>query len=319
LAAFLIFEAARVDAWVLEVGMGGRLDAVNVVDATVAVVVSIGLDHQEFLGLTLDSIAREKAGIFRPGRPAVIGSRDAPPALLDVANSLGARPKRIGHEFDFARDAAGWCYRGSRWVLPGLPPPKLAGATQFANAATAVAALEELEPALRLPAAALAQGLKSVRLTGRFEVVAAPPEQPTWILDVAHNPDAARVLRDNLRALPARGRTLAVFGILADKDAPAIAAVLRDCFDAWWLASTDGVRGMSAAALAKRIVGAVSVPLVITADIAAACAAAWAAAGALDRIVVFGSFQTVGPALDWLEAQGLMSPDAATEYTCALT
>src|SRR6202047_5348845 len=168
LAAFLIFDAARLDAWVLEVGLGGRLDAVNVVDATVAVVVSIGLDHQEFLGETRDAIAREKAGIFRKGRVAVLGSRELPPVLVDYAVSLGATPKRLGSEFEYTREASGWSYRGLRWDLTGLPSPALVGDTQFANAATALAALEELDAQLPVPAAAVAQGLTSVRLVGRF-------------------------------------------------------------------------------------------------------------------------------------------------------
>jgi dihydrofolate synthase / folylpolyglutamate synthase len=315
LAAFLIFEAAKLDAWVLEVGMGGRLDTVNVVDATVAVVVSIGFDHQEFLGKTLEEIAHEKAGIFRKDRCAVLGGRVLPQALVDAAASLGATLKQLGREFDYVREPSGWHYRGSRWNLPGLPPPALAGDTQFANAATAVAALEELELRLPVAAPAIAQGLQSVSLVGRFQVIAQGAGKPTWILDVAHNPDAARVLKQNLRALRPAGRTLAVCGILADKDAAAIAAEVHECFDAWWLASTEGARGTSAAVLADRIAAQVSAPVAIAGDVAAACAAASAAARSGDRIVVFGSFHTVGPALDWLESQRLLPSSALPEYT----
>ena len=313
LAAFLIFEAARLDAWILEVGLGGRLDAVNVVDATVAVVVSIGLDHQEFLGETRDAIAREKAGIFRKGRVAVLGSREMPPALLDAALALGAAPKRLGSEFDYTREASGWIYRGPRWDLPGLPSPALLGDTQFDNAATALAALEEFDTRLPVSAAAVAQGLTSVRLVGRFQLVAPGGGKPSWILDVAHNADAARALARNLRALPIGGRTLAVCGILADKDAAAIAAEVDACFDAWWLASIEDVRGMSGAVLKDRIAGQVNGPLSVAGDIAAACAAACGAARSGDRIVVFGSFHTVGPALDWLESQRLLPP--TSRYT----
>jgi dihydrofolate synthase/folylpolyglutamate synthase len=313
LAAFLILAASAVDAWVLEVGMGGRLDAVNAVDATVAVVVSIGMDHQEFLGSTLAAIAREKAGIFRRDRSAVVGSRSAPPVLTEVATAAGARLKRLGLEFDYTREPTRWRYHGRR-QLTDLPPPALAGNIQFANAATAIAALEELEPRLSVPAAAVAAGLTAVQLAGRFQVIAAAPGNPTWILDVAHNADAAQVLRENLLAMPTAGRTLAVCGILADKDAPAIAAAVRDCFDAWWLVPTEGVRGSSAAALAGRIAHEVSAPLVITLSMAAACAAASAAAAAGDRIVVFGSFHTVGPALDWLDGQHSLPAAACREY-----
>jgi dihydrofolate synthase/folylpolyglutamate synthase len=314
LAAFLVFEAARVDAWVLEVGMGGRLDAVNIVDASVAVVVSIGLDHQAFLGNTLPEIAREKAGIFRGGRAAVLGSRDPVPVLAEIAKAVGAPVKRLGVEFDYRRvDGGGWDFKGSRWTLAGLPQPALAGDTQFSNAATALAALEELEPTLTIPAAAVARGLEVVRLVGRFQVIAAVAGGPQWILDVAHNPDSARVLGENLRASAVAGRTLAVCGILADKDAPAITAAIRDCFDAWWLVSTDGARGSSAAELAARIEHEVKVPLHTAHDVAGACAAAAAAAGEGDRIVVFGSFHVVGPAFDWLEAKGFLPPSALPE------
>ncbi|HLZ96331.1 MAG TPA: Mur ligase family protein, partial [Steroidobacteraceae bacterium] len=252
LAAFLIFEAAQLDAWVLEVGLGGRLDAVNVVDATVAIVVSVGLDHQEFLGDTREAIAREKAGIFRKGHVAVLGSPGMPPALADAAAAVGAIPKQLGSEFDYTRDASGWCYHGPRWELTGLPSPALLGDTQFANAATALAALEELDARLPVSAVAVAQGLTSVRLVGRFQVVVPEGGKPSWILDVAHNADAARVLAQNLRALPVDGKTLAVCGILADKDAAAIAAEVAECFDAWWLASIEGARGMSGEALKDR-------------------------------------------------------------------
>jgi dihydrofolate synthase/folylpolyglutamate synthase len=316
LAAFLIFAAADLDAWVLEIGMGGRLDAVNIVDPTVAAVVSIGLDHQEFLGTTLDAIAREKAGILRKGRPVVLGSRGMPQVLIELARSAGAIPKSLGIDFDFARHGHRWHYRGSRWDLPELPPPALLGEAQFANAATAIAALEELGSCMAVTPEAVAQGLETVRLVGRFQV-SASPGRPTWVLDVAHNPDAARVLAANLRALPFAGRTLAVCGILADKDARGIAAELSACIDAWWLASTDGARGTSAALLAARIAAEVRTPLVLADTIAAACAAAAAAAAPQDRIVVFGSFHTVGPALAWLEAQGLLPPATVPEYTAA--
>jgi dihydrofolate synthase/folylpolyglutamate synthase len=228
--------------------------------------------------------------------------------LVDSAVSLGATPKRLGSEFDYTREISGWSYRGRRWDLSGLPSPALLGETQFANAATALAALEELDAQLPVSAAAVAQGLTSVRLVGRFQVIAPGGGKPSWILDVAHNADAARVLAQNLRALPIGGRTLAVCGILADKDAAAIAAEVGECFDAWWLASIEGVRGTSGAVLKDRIAGHVNGPLSVAADIAAACAAACAAARPVDRIVVFGSFHTVGPALDWLESQGLLPP-----------
>lgn len=315
-AAMLIFESAKLDAWVLEIGMGGRLDAVNIVDPAVSVVVSIGFDHQEFLGPTLEAIAHEKAGIFRRGVPAVLGSRDMPRVLESVAQTVGAPLKRLGVEYTFARDAKFWRYRGTRWNLPALPAPALLGDTQFANAAAAIAALEELAPRLTLPAAAVAHGLTSVRLVGRFQVV--PPTlagRPAWILDVAHNPDAAGVLARNLAAFPTAGRTLAVCGILADKDAAGVASQLRGCIDGWWLASTEGARGISSTALAARIAPEIAVPIVTCENVEAACAAALAAADPADRIVVLGSFHIVGPALTWLETRGMLPPESLREYT----
>ncbi len=330
LAALLVFEAARLDAWVLEVGMGGRLDAVNVVEPAVAVVVSIGFDHQEYLGTTLDAIAREKAGIIRKDRPAVLGA-DLPAVVADMARAVGAPLKRLGVEFTCQHTINGavdgqesrcpgpgaqgatWHYRGTHWDLPQLPAPALQGAEQVANAAIAIAALEEIafarHPAsrLHLPAAALAQGLREVRLPARFEVIRPKGDAgPTWILDVAHNPAAAQVLASNLRATRGTGRTLAVCGILADKDAAGIAAALSDCIDAWWCTSTDGARGQSGGELAQQVRAAVTMPVEVAEPLGQACAAASREAGPRDRIVVFGSFHTVGPAIDWLEAHELL-------------
>jgi dihydrofolate synthase / folylpolyglutamate synthase len=330
LAALLVFEAARLDAWVLEIGMGGRLDAVNVVDPDVAVVVSVGLDHQEFLGNTLEAIAREKAGIFRANRPAILGSRDMPAVLEDLARAIGAPLKRLGIEFGYTRTAAAdargavWHFRGSRWQLPCLPPPALLGDTQYDNAATAIAALEEINGRVNIPADAVARGLTQVELVARFQEIApAKGGAPTWVLDVAHNPAAARVLADNLRGRAIAGRTLAVFGILADKDAAGVAAELRDCVDAWWCVPTEGERGRSGVALAQEVkrrlaaAGPAAAPVDSADSLQTGLAAALAQATMRDRILVCGSFHTVGPALDWLEAQHLLPPTRLREYTAS--
>jgi dihydrofolate synthase/folylpolyglutamate synthase len=309
LAALLVFEAADLDAWVLEIGMGGRLDAVNVVDPDVAVVVSIGFDHQEYLGTTIEAIAREKAGIFRQGRPAVLGSSEMPGVVEDTARAIGAPLKRPSAEYSYTREGATWHFRGSRWNLTHLPAPALVGDMQYANAATAIAALEEIDARLTVPAAAVAQGLTGVRLAARFQVIApTKPTAPTWILDVAHNPDAARVLARNLRDHLSGGRTLAVCGILADKDASNVVAELSDYVDAWWCVTTDGDRARSGASLAQTVERQVAAPVEAADSTSAGCAAALAYATPLDRIVVFGSFHVVGPALDWLEAHDLLPP-----------
>jgi dihydrofolate synthase / folylpolyglutamate synthase len=317
LAALLLFKSAQLDVWVLEVGMGGRLDAVNLVDPDVAVVVSIGLDHQEYLGDSLAAIAREKAGIFRKGVPAVIGGREPSLVLESVAREVGAPLKRLAIEYNYIAEGSGWRYRGTHWDLPLLPAPALQGDIQFSNAATALAALEEISARVELDAAAVAQGLEQVRLTGRFQLI-KPRASPAWILDVAHNPDAVRVLARNLRSAEIPGRTYAVYGILADKDAAAIAEILSDSVDAWWCASIDGARGRSGEALAQAVRAEVTVPVRAADSIAAACAAAAAAADSGDRIVVFGSFHAVGPELDWLEAAGLLPVAVLPEYTSPL-
>ena len=168
---------------------------------------------------------------------------------------------------------------------------------------------------LNIPAAAITRGLGEVQLEGRFQWVPPGAATPGWILDVAHNPDAARVLARNLKGHPVAGKTLAVCGILADKDAAGIASLLDPCIDAWWCASVDGARGRSGEDLAKAVEAEVAGAVVATDSVASACAAALMSAGPLDRIVVFGSFHTVGPALDWLEARGLLPVKAPHEYT----
>jgi dihydrofolate synthase/folylpolyglutamate synthase len=239
-----------------------------------------------------------------------------PGVVEEIARSVGAPLKRLNVEYTVTREGAAWHFRGKRWDLPHLPAPALMGRMQYANAATAIAALEEIDARLGISAAAVAQGLAQVRLAARFQVIdPAQREAPTWILDVAHNPAAARVLADNLRGYPCGGRTLAVCGILADKDASNVVAELRDCVDAWWCVSTDGDRGRNGASLAQMVAAQIAAPVEAADSTSAGCAAALAHAKPSDRIVVFGSFHVVGPALDWLEARNLLPPAALPEYT----
>jgi dihydrofolate synthase/folylpolyglutamate synthase len=224
LAAFVVFARAGVDVAVLEVGMGGRLDAVNLLDADAAAVVSVGLDHREWLGETLEAIGHEKAGIFRAGRPAIFGGRQVPRSVVAHAAAIGARLKRIGTDFDFVERADGWDYVGFGSRRRELPLPGLAGSAQLGNAAVALAMLEAVEPRLLVPDQAVRAGLVDVRLPGRFQVL---PGAPEWILDVAHNREAAQALAASLAARPCAGRTLAVCGILGDKDIEGIVAALQ--------------------------------------------------------------------------------------------
>ena len=297
LAALLAFEADAPAAIVLEVGMGGRLDAVNIVDADVAVVVSIGVDHAEFLGSTEELIGFEKAGIFRAGRPAICGMPQPPDSLVRHARSIGARLLLRRRDFDGIDNGDGsWNFLMQGAVThANLPLPNLAGPVQVANAATALMALAPLSGRLPVTRTAIASGLQRVHVNGRFQRI-DDPRGFEWVLDVAHNPAAAAVLAANLAALPVTGRTLAVCGMLGDKDVPGVLGVLRDRVDAWFAAATDGTRAIDDLELARRAatVGIQMKPAGIVAE-AMDAAAAQALAG--DRVVVFGSFHTVGPAL----------------------
>jgi dihydrofolate synthase / folylpolyglutamate synthase len=297
LAALVLFARARVDAAVLEVGMGGRLDAVNLADADVSAVVTVALDHREWLGHSIEEIGFEKAGIFRPGRPAIFGSRSMPESIARAALACGARLRRFGRDFDFVERADGWDYVGGGSRRRELPLPALAGSTQLANAATALAVLEGAEPAVLVPDEAVRSGLLQVRLPGRFQVVEGDPE---WILDVAHNPDAARALAASLDARPVRGRTIAVCGILSDKDIEEIVKALGGRVDHWIAVGLAGPRALAAAELAQRIAGVTRLAVDTTQDVHAGLRQARAGSVPGDRILVFGSFLTVGPALAWL-------------------
>jgi dihydrofolate synthase/folylpolyglutamate synthase len=294
LAAFVAFAHERVDVAVLEVGMGGRLDAVNLLDADVAAVVSVGLDHREWLGGTVEQIGIEKAGIFRPDRPAIFGSRNMPQSVGRAASDCHARLKRLGVDFDFVERPDGWDYLGLGSRRGELPLPALSGNMQIGNAATALAVLEAAEPALLVPDEAVRSGLTRVRLAGRFQVVSLDRE---WILDVAHNPDAARALAASLAARPVRGRTIAVCGILADKDVDGIVAALQGQVQEWIVVQLEGPRSQPAAGQAARIALQTGAAVSAAQSVAAGCERAHAASRERDRILVFGSFHTVGPAL----------------------
>ena len=311
LAALQLFAERGVELALLEVGLGGRLDATNLVAADVAVVCSIGFDHRDWLGETLEEIGGEKAGIFRPGRPAVLGTAHMPASVHAAIARLGARPIVAERDFSWQMEPDSgepprWRYRGARLSLADLPPSVLAGSIQYRNAATALAALEALaiesgstaaaQVVAALDARTVAAALRGVRLAGRFQIVPGPVE---WILDIAHNEPAAEVLAAQLRQRPCRGRTLGVVGILGDKDAPAIARALRPALDRWFLCSLHGPRGINAADLARRLDPIVQEP-VLADSVLAGCEAARAAARTGDRVVVCGSVLTVGPALEWL-------------------
>lgn len=297
LAAVEIFYRAGVEIALLEVGLGGRLDAVNVLEPDVAVVTTVDLDHAEWLGEDREAVGREKAGIFRAGRPAVCGESSPPQSLLAQAVHLGTPLYRLGEAFGAERRDGEW-----RWWGPdgrqrhALPLPALRGAAQLDNAATALMALELLAGRFPLDNATVRRGLQAVRLAGRFEVVAG--EVPL-ILDVAHNPQAAARLADNLAAMPCQGRTLAVVGMLGDKDLGGVLARLESAIDLWYPAAPAAGRAAPAARLLEALaaVGVAPAAIHMQPSVDTALAAARASSRPGDRIVVFGSFYTVAEAM----------------------
>lgn len=303
LAALLVFDTAGVDAIVLEVGLGGRLDSVNAVDADVAIVTSISLDHTDWLGPDVETIGREKAGIFRAGKPAIFGSRDMPASIGDVAQQLGTPLYRLGADFDWRRDGERWSWRGRTTSYDDLPRPALHGELQFDNASAVLCALECLSSRLPVTRDGIETGLRKVTLPGRFQVMRrTEPVAVDWILDVAHNPAAAQALAGQLASRPTGGRTIAVCGILGDKDIEGIATALRNSFDSWVIVGLPGARAVPVEALSERLAKMGAHVAKTAATVAEGCEAAQTMARAGDRIVVFGSFLTVGPALEWLQA-----------------
>jgi len=290
LAAMDLFQRSAVDVLVLEVGMGGRLDAVNAFDADCAIVTSVGMDHMDYLGATLEAIGHEKAGIFRPGRPAVLAEPAPPASVAAHAQAIGARLLRIGQEFGYTREDGQWSFWGPAGGIPGLPYPALRGRVQLQNASAVLVALEILRERLPVSTRALRDGLAEVELPGRFQVL---PGRPVLVLDVGHNPQAAAVLAQNLADLGPGSGTLAVFGMLRDKDITGVAKLLAAQVDRWFVCTLPPPRGAQASELAQalRQAGVDGVREFETP--AKAYAAACSGAGENDRIVVFGSFHTV--------------------------
>lgn len=301
LGAMLQFVEAGVDVAILEVGLGGRLDAVNVFDADVAIVTSVDIDHTDYLGDTREQIGFEKAGIFRPGHPAFCTDTHPPVRLLDHARAIGASLYCLNRDFLAVEEAGHWTYQGIHASWSKLPRPRMAGAYQIRNAAGALAALDALQSRLPVSEAAIHQGLQAAQVPGRFQRVARAPEV---ILDVAHNPDAARALAATLREQPVAGRTLAVVGMLADKDAAAVFEALLGEIDAWWVCTPDSPRALEAVELAMLLRQQAGQALVeVCPDVKTALNRARSEALEDDRILVFGSFYTVASVLDHATTQ----------------
>ncbi|EGI77227.1 bifunctional tetrahydrofolate synthase/dihydrofolate synthase [Hylemonella gracilis] len=295
----------RLDVAILEVGLGGRLDAVNIVDADCAIITSIDLDHMELLGPDRESIGREKAGIMRTGRPVVVSDPMPPDSVIEHARTMGAELWRFGRDFNYSGDKQQWSWAGRDRRYSGLAYPALRGANQLINAAGVLAALTALRDRLPVTAQAVRNGLAMAALPGRFQIV---PGQPTLVLDVAHNPHAVAALTANLDAMGFYPRTRAVFGAMADKDLPPMLARIMPLVDHWYFTDLPTPRAATAAQL-QASWQAVKAGRPISSGAAAqadatlhaapleALIAAMAAADPADRIVVFGSFYTVGGVL----------------------
>ncbi|GAA6120674.1 bifunctional tetrahydrofolate synthase/dihydrofolate synthase [Acidovorax sp. FG27] len=301
LAILRLMSQARLDVAILEVGLGGRLDATNVVDADCAVITSIDIDHIEFLGPDRESIGREKAGIMRAGRPVVVSDPMAPDSVIRHAQEIGADLWRFGEDFNFSGDKQQWSWAGRGRRYAGVAYPALRGANQLMNASGALAALEALRGRLPITAQSVRTGLAMVELPGRFQIV---PGQPTLVLDVAHNPHSVAALTANLDAMGFFPTTHAVFGAMADKDLAPMLAKVGPLIDRWYFTDLPTPRAETAVALqqkwnALQIVagGRRQVATSVHANPVQALQAAVDAAEPTDRIVVFGSFYTVGGVL----------------------
>ena len=299
LAILKLFADAKLDAVILEVGLGGRLDAVNIIDPDVAIVTSVDLDHQQYLGDTREKIGFEKAGIFRPQRAAICGDPSPPQSLVEHANAIGADLWLFGRDFNYSGDRQQWSYGGRAVRRHALAYPSLRGANQLLNASAALAALEVLRDRLPLGAQEIRAGLVLVELPGRFQVL---PGRPAVILDVAHNPHAAATLAQNLDQMGFYPYTYAVFGAMSDKDVSGILLHLKDKIDHWYFCDLPLPRAASAESLASALTGAGFVAgsggdgersIQCFGTPAEAYAAARDRVGENDRIIVFGSFLTV--------------------------
>lgn len=306
LAALWLFARTNLDALVLEVGLGGRLDAVNVVDADVAVISGIAIDHVDYLGGTRESIGFEKAGIMRGGGPAVCAEPDPPHTLLDYARDIGAALYRIGTDYGYVGERNQWQFwmrrDGDLVRRHGLPVPALRGPIQLRNAATAVTALELLAPRIAVTMGAIREGLVGVNLPARFQVL---PGRPSIVLDVAHNPQAAGILATNLGDIGFFPETYGVFSMLGDKDIAGVASELKGRITRWLIAPSSGLRGAPVELIRKALVaaGVAETAIAEYADVGKATGAAIERAGDADRIVIFGSFVTVAAALHALDTK----------------
>ena len=297
LAILDVMVRARLDVVILEVGLGGRLDAVNIIDPDCAIITSVDLDHMEFLGPDRESIGFEKAGIMRTGRPVIVSDPVPPQSVLEHAKKIGADLWRLGVDFNFSGDQQQWAWAGRGRRYAGLAYPALRGANQLVNASGVLAALAAVRERLPVTAQAVRNGLAMVELPGRFQIV---PGQPTLVLDVAHNPHAVAALAANLDAMGYFATTHAVFGAMADKDLAPMLQRINPIIDRWYFTDLPTARAQTALRLAdqwRSLNTRKDTSAQVFSDPLQALQAAVLAADPADRIVVFGSFYTVGGVL----------------------
>jgi len=295
LGAMHSFIEEKVDVAIMEVGLGGRLDAVNIFEPDVSVVVSVDIDHAAILGDNREDIGYEKAGIYRPGKPAICADPQPPQRLLEHAAAIGADLKLVGRDYSYQRMENQWSFQMGTSRRHALPMPALRGGYQLGNAAAALAVLDCLHERLPVGIGALKQGLVEVDWPGRFQVL---PGRPLVVLDVGHNPHAVKAMVASLRQLPFAENRYAVFSMLADKDLSAVAELARGEFDGWFVAGLDMPRGQSGADIAARLQALGIGKVQAFVDVASAWQAALSAAGENDRITVFGSFHTVAEVME---------------------
>ena len=299
LAAIDIFQRAGVEIAVLEVGLGGRLDAVNCLDADVALIAAIDLDHENWLGSDRESIGLEKAGIMRSGKPAVCSDQDPPQSVIKHAKSLDTRLSLAGHEYHFSEQGNAWSWNSTKSGFKNLPKPSIYNPQQINNAAGVLMALEEISDRFPVPEDAIRKGLLEFNLYGRFQVI---PDKAQLILDVAHNPQSAKLLVGNLRSLPIKGKTHMIIGMLKDKNHQAVLGEFIKVVDNWHLVTLENPRGSGFGMLEEQLkLLGVTENISTYATVAEALETVRDRVSPQDRIVVTGSFLTVGAAITFLK------------------
>ena len=297
LAAMVVFAESGIDTVILEVGMGGRLDAVNAVEPDAGLITNISLDHCDWLGNDVASIALEKAGVMRSGKPIIFGARDMPPSILEHAEEVGARLIAAGRDFDWSIDGNQWAWQGLAHRLDGLDLPALVGEHQVGNAAAVLVLVESAGFDELLREELVNKALQQLRLDGRMQELKSGAR---WLLDVAHNPAAASVLSDTLRAESHSARTVAIIGMLDDKDVQGVVEPLADQVDHWIAVTAASPRAIDAGELARQVANTTNAACLVAGSLDAAIDRAQDLAGPDDRVLVTGSFYLVGPVLEAL-------------------